>query len=172
MTRFRYSPLVHRTAKTPPGTLFTAKEVSMFKPLVVVLLLVLAFAFKACSSNQPQPKVTGIDLVGTSTNSTNTGCDEIGTNPNQQVQITVQNKGTVDAPPSVTSVTFSNVPNAITLNTPAIPANGSTKLLVPIPANCGGANCSATITINSDGAITLAPDPQRINPVTCIARIG
>src|SRR5260370_1608567 len=163
MTRFRYSPLVHRTAKARQGTLFTPKEVSMFRPLVLALLPILAFAFKACNSSPQQPKITGIDLAGTSINSSfpKTGeCDEVGTNPNQQVQITVKNNGTVDAPASVTSITFTNVPNAIIKNTPAIPAGGSTKLLVPIPANCGGANCSATITINSDSAITLAPDPH------------
>jgi hypothetical protein len=131
----------------------------MFRPLAPVLLSAVAVALSGCPG--PGPKAAGPNLVPTSTNQTNTGCDEVGTNPNQQVVITVQNTGTAPAlPPSNVSVTFTNVPNPVplTINVPIAPG-GSSQVQTAIPNGCGGANCSATITVQG-------------NTTTCIARIG
>ncbi len=144
----------------------------MFRSLVLVLLSVLSFTLKDCS-NRPQPKVTGPDLVPISKNPDNTlGCAEVGLNPNQQVVITVTNQGDADAPASLTRITFSNV-GSTDLNTPAIPAKGSMNLQpVPIPNGCGGANCSATITVNVNGAVPETPSAQQNNSIVCVARVG
>jgi CARDB len=64
-----------------------------------------------------------------------------------KLRVTVTNQGAQNAGPSKTTVAFSEVD--VTLDTPPIPAGGSTDLLFQIPRGCFNPNCSFRIIVDS-----------------------
>ncbi|HKS29121.1 MAG TPA: CARDB domain-containing protein [Pyrinomonadaceae bacterium] len=85
----------------------------------------------------------------------------------QMLRVTVKNQGNDNAGPSKTTVTFIN--GSVTLDTPAIPAGGSTELLFRIPPNCFGPDCSFRITVDSGNQVN-EPNNEGNNSIagTCI----
>jgi hypothetical protein len=122
----------------------------------------------------PGSQAVGPDLIGQSVGKDAPNlCELLGPNDQLQVVITVKNIGDANAGASVTSVQFTNVSNATSFNTPAIPPNSpGVKITVPVPPNCGGANCAASFTVNANNAVSESSSAKQNNMGSCIARIG
>jgi hypothetical protein len=69
----------------------------------------------------------------------------------QGLIVIVKNQGTVDAPATLTTVTFRGAPSI--LPTPPIPAGGSVSIVFPIPSGCYRPDCSFGIIVDSDGRV-------------------
>jgi hypothetical protein len=67
------------------------------------------------------------------------------------LRVSVRNQGNGNAAASKTTVAFNT--GAVTVDTPPIPAGGSTDLLVNVPANCFSPDCSFRITVDSDNQV-------------------
>lgn len=72
-------------------------------------------------------------------------------NNGKELRVTIKNQGSADAGPTKTTVTFGTVD--VTLNTPGIPAGGSTDLLFKIPNNCFSPDCDFKIKVDSSNQI-------------------
>jgi len=72
----------------------------------------------------------------------------------RQLRVTVKNQGNENAGASKTMVMFGNT--SFTVDTPAIPAGGSTDLLFRVPTNCFSPDCSFKITVDSTNQVNEA----------------
>lgn len=68
-------------------------------------------------------------------------------NQGKELRVTIKNQGTAAAGPSKTTVTFKGI--NVTLDTPAIPAGGSTDLLFKIPIGCFSPDCNFIIKVDT-----------------------
>lgn len=127
-----------------------------------------ALGFAGCA---PMPNAPVANLVPSSVGSSSCKFD---TSKPGMIVIDIQNTSkTVGAPATVTSVTWTNVPGKVPLQTGPIAPNSPLKspLTAQIPDGCGGPNCSAIIKTNDP--LTGSPDPTvQSNETTCIARVG
>jgi CARDB len=69
----------------------------------------------------------------------------------QLLRVTVNNQGNENAAASKTKVLFGDSP--VTLDTPPIPAGGSTDLLFNVPPGCMTPSCLFQITVDSDNQV-------------------
>lgn len=69
----------------------------------------------------------------------------------RQLRVTVKNQGNENAGASKTIVIFGN--SSVPVDTPAIPAGGSTDLLFKVPTNCFSPDCRFKITVDSDNQV-------------------
>ncbi|MEP7273449.1 MAG: CARDB domain-containing protein [Acidobacteriota bacterium] len=69
----------------------------------------------------------------------------------RQLRVTVKNQGNENAPASKTSVIFGST--TLTLDTPPIPAGGTTDLLFKVPTNCFTPDCSFKITVDASNQV-------------------
>ena len=69
-------------------------------------------------------------------------------NKEGRLSVLVKNQGTVDAPPSRTTVQFGEM--VLTATTPALPVGDSTAVLFDIPRTCIQPDCHFQIAVDAD----------------------
>jgi len=82
--------------------------------------------------------------------------------------IRIRNRGTVDAPASITRVEF--FPGGVfLLSTPAIPASGTVDLPpLDFPAGCSDPDCDFTITVDFNNDVNESDEGNNIAVGRCI----
>jgi hypothetical protein len=80
--------------------------------------------------------------------------------------VTVKNKGSLDAGPSMTTVAFARG-GAFSQPTPAIPAGGSVDLAFSIPPVCFDPDCDFRIVVDSGDDVTESDEGNNVASGTC-----